>query len=110
MEMKRELDRQVDERRRQKEQEKMEQERRIRKEEEEINNYYKNLENREKRISGNESSLPPNMKMANQPYQTYPNDSHQDSRAKAPAQRNRGASKPSLTFDGDIPLLSILPN
>lgn len=48
--------------------------------------------------------------MANQPYQTYPNDSYNESRAKVPSQRNRGNSKPSLTFDGDIPLLPVLPN
>ena len=49
--MKAELDRQVEERRRQKELEKLENERRIRKEEEEIKNYYKHLESRDKRTS-----------------------------------------------------------
>jgi hypothetical protein len=52
-EMKAELDRQVEERRRQKEQEKMENERRMRKEEEEIKSYYKHLESRDKRTSAN---------------------------------------------------------
>lgn len=50
------------------------------------------------------------MKNSSQPYQTYPNDSHHESRAKAlPPQRNRGTSKPSLVFDGDIPLLPVMP-
>lgn len=86
----------------------MEQERRIRREEEEIKNYYKRIENREKRISGNESNLP-TMKQATQPYQTYPNESHHDSRAKAlEPQRPRGHSKPALLVDGDIPLLPVM--
>lgn len=43
----------------------------MQKEEEEIKNYYKRLDAREKKISGNES----NMKYSNQPYQTYPIES-----------------------------------
>lgn len=71
--MKAELDRQVEERRRQKEMEKLENERRLKKEEEEIKNYYKHLESRDKRTSANESNLQAsNMKLASQPYQTYP--------------------------------------
>ena len=51
------------------------------------------------------------MKQANQPYQTYPNENHQDSRARGPhnMNRNRGNSKPSILIDGDIPLLPVMP-
>ena len=45
------------------------------------------------------------MKQSRAPYQTYPNE--QDSRVQP--QRNRGASKPSLLIDGDIPLLPVMP-
>jgi hypothetical protein len=49
-----------------------------------------------------------NMKNANQPYQTYPIDS--ESRVRGVQQsRHRGSSKPHLTFDGDIPLLPVMP-
>ena len=44
------------------------------------------------------------MKLANQPYQTYPNDTD----AKVKPIRNRVGSKPTLA-DGDIPLLSVSP-
>ena len=44
------------------------------------------------------------MKSANQPYQTYPNDSHPDSRVKNIKNKN---SKPN-PVDGDIPLLSLV--
>lgn len=46
------------------------------------------------------------MKQSKAPYQTYPNE--QESRVQ-PANRNRGASKPSLIADGDIPLLPVMP-
>ncbi len=39
------------------------------------------------------------MKNANQPYQTYPNDSYQESRVKGALQnKNKNGSKPSITF------------
>ncbi len=44
------------------------------------------------------------MKNANQPYQTYPNESHPESRVKNGKNKN---SKPN-PIDGDIPLLSLL--
>lgn len=47
------------------------------------------------------------MKQSHAPYQTYPNV--QDSRAQQQQGRNRGASKPSLLVDGDIPLLPVMP-
>ena len=46
------------------------------------------------------------MKASQAPYQTYPNQ--QDSRVQ-PQGRGRGASKPTLLLDVDIPLLQVMP-
>ena len=64
------------------------------------------MESRDKRASPNDSQLP-NMKQAGQPYQTYPNESHHDSRARG--NKNRGNSKPNIVIEGDIPLLPVMP-
>lgn len=111
-EMKAELDRQVEERRRKKEQEKLENDRRIRKEEEEIKSYYKHLESRDKRTSANDSAAmqASNMKLASQPYQTYPVELQSESRQKGISlnRSKAGQSRPNL-HDADIPLLPLMP-
>ena len=50
------------------------------------------------------------MKQTNQPYQTYPNDSHHDSRAKGKhIPKNKNSSRPNIVIEGDIPLLPVMP-
>ena len=95
----------------------MEQDRRFRREGEEIRNYYKSIENRERRVS-NESTAGPGgiqnsrMKQSQQqPYQTYPKDgAPMESRYRANSNRPRGNSKAQLVgAEGDIPLMPVLP-
>jgi hypothetical protein len=52
-----------------------------------------------------------NMKLANQPYQTYPVEMQSESRQKGISlnKSKNGQSKPSLLHDADIPLLPVMP-
>ena len=50
-----------------------------------------------------------NMKMANQPYQTYPVESQVESRYKnILQQKQKPQSKTYLNADGDIPLMPVM--
>lgn len=94
--MKEQLDRQVEEKKRQREAERAEQEKRLHKEENDIKNYYRHLEGKKGPAeSGLQGS---HMKYTREPYQTYPKEG--DSRAKH--------QRPSQ--DGDIPVMSMMPN
>lgn len=78
----------------------------------EIHKYYKDIENREKKVSINESkmnmmNMNGNMKNSQQqPYQTYPIESPGQSRYKN-NQKTKVQSKTNLYQDGDIPLLNL---
>jgi hypothetical protein len=93
--MKEQLDRQVEERKRQREVERAEQERRLHKEENDIKNYYRHLDGKK---GPAESALQAShMKYTREPYQTYPKEG--ESRAKY-TQKHQ---------DGDIPVMSLMP-